>query len=40
MGGWFILELGEFSADEGTTDEVADDEGRGRVGVNMRRGNA
>ena len=40
MGGGFALELGKFSADGRATGEVTDDEGRRRVGLDMRRGNA
>jgi hypothetical protein len=39
MGGQLILELGEFGVDGGATSEVTDNEGEGRVGVNVRRGN-
>ena len=40
MGGWFILELGEFGADRGAAGEVAEDEGRRGIGREARRGNA
>ena len=40
MGGGFALELGKFGADGRATGEVMDDEGRRRVGLDMRRGNA
>ena len=40
MGGWFVLELGEFGADRGAAGEVADDEGRRGIGREARRGDA
>ena len=38
MGGWLVLELGEFGVDGGAISEVVDDEGRRRIDVNARRG--
>ena len=38
MGGGFVLELGEFSANGGVTGEVMDNKGRRGIGRNARRG--
>ena len=40
MGGRLVLKLGELGVDRGATGEVADNKGRRRVGVNVRRGDA
>ena len=40
VGGWLVLKLGELGVDRGATGEVADNKGRRRVNVNVRRGDA
>ena len=40
VGGWFILELGEFGANRGAVGEVTDDEGQRGIGGDARRGDA
>ena len=40
MRGWLILKLEEFGVDRGVVGKVVDYKGRGRLGVNVRRGDA